>query len=176
MYNRPKVLTPEQVVRRVQNRPLEYTAYHEAGHAVIAYRLGYGTKKVTIVPNRGTRGSWAGTTLPDNWSVDAIKIDMAGALGEDLVNPVPFNEHIQLGAGHDWRNTRRSVREMVGFGFISYQDRDGLVDELMHDTRALVQRDKEAIARVAEALLERKTLTGDDIRMIMEQCDDPHRH
>jgi ATP-dependent Zn protease len=166
-YNRRKTLTPQEVSERCRNIPLKHTAYHEAGHAVMAYRVGHGIKKVTITPNRGTLGKYVGST-PRRKSPDAIRIDLAGALAEALVNPIPFDEHIQLGAHGDWQLTRRSVREFVDLGFIPKQERDILIDELLHDTRALVRRDKEAITSVAEALLERKTLTGDDVRRIVE--------
>jgi hypothetical protein len=35
----------------------EVTAYHEAGHAVIAYVLGYKPKSATIIPTRDANGT-----------------------------------------------------------------------------------------------------------------------
>jgi ATP-dependent Zn protease len=142
---------------------LEYTAYHEAGHAVIALRLGYEVGKVTIKRRQGVLGR---ADIRNRTSPDDIRISLAGALAEALVNP--SDEKIQLGAHYDWRNTRRSVREFVALGFINGRERDILIEELLHETRALVRRDREVIARVAEALLEHKTLTGDDIKRIVE--------
>jgi ATP-dependent Zn protease len=98
-------------------------------------------------------------------SPDDIKISLAGALAEGLVNP--SDEQIQLGSRYDWRNTRRSAREFVALGFIDGREKNTLIEELLHETRALVRRDKDAIARIAAALLEHKTLTGDDIKRIV---------
>jgi ATP-dependent Zn protease len=143
---------------------LEYIAYHEAGHAVIALRLGYEVGKVRINPRRGSGSA----QIRNRMSPDDIRIDLAGALAEALVNPTSFEEKIQLSARGDWRNARRSTREFVALGFINGREKGILIEELIQETRALVRRDKEAIARVAEALLERKTLTGEDIKRIVE--------
>jgi ATP-dependent Zn protease len=159
-----KKLTYQEVSEHWRNVSLEHTAYHEAGHAVIALRLGYEVKKVKINPIRKSGRA----TIPSKRSPDDIKIYLAGPLAEALVNPTPFNEKIQLGARFDWRDVRRSVREFVALGFIDGREKDILIEELFHETKALVHRDRKAIAAVAEALLERNTLTGDDIARIVE--------
>jgi ATP-dependent Zn protease len=143
---------------------LKYTAYHEAGHAVIAIRLGYEVEKVTIKRRQGVLGR---AVIRNRRSPDDIRVSLAGALAEALVNP--SDEEIQLGARTDWRNTRRSTREFVSLGFIGRNERNILIEELMHDTRALVWRDREAIGRVAEALLKHVTLNGDAIKRIVEE-------
>jgi hypothetical protein len=145
--------------------PLEHIAYHEAGHAVIAFRLGYEVKWVTIKPRYGSLGR--AEITHGNPSPDDIRIDLAGPLAEALVNSASFDEMIQLGARGDWQWARRSTRNFVALGFINGREKGILIDELLHETRALVRRDKQAIARVAAALLERKTLTGDDIKRIV---------
>ena len=141
----------------------KHTAYHEAGHAVIALRLGYEVGKVTIRRRYTSLGS---AQIRNRTSPDDIRIDLAGALAEALVNP--SNEKIQLGSRGDWRNTRRSTREFVALGFIGDQEKGILIEELLQETRASVRRDKEVIAQVAAALLEHETLTGKDIKRIME--------
>jgi hypothetical protein len=145
--------------------PLEHIAYHEAGHAVVAFRLGYEIRKVTIRRRYSSLGS---AEIRNRTSPDDIRIDLAGALAEALVNPTPFNEKIQLGSRGDWRNTRRSVREFVALGFINGREKGILIEELLQETRALVWRDREAIARVAAALLKHGTLTGVDIKRIVD--------
>jgi ATP-dependent Zn protease len=141
---------------------IKHTAYHEAGHAVMALRLGYEVGKVTIVRRQGVLGK---ADIRKRTSPDDIKIDLAGQLAEALVNP--SEEQIQLGASSDWRSVRRSTREFVGW-FIGDREGGTLIEELLHETRALVRRDKNAISRVAEALLARKTLTGAEIKRIVE--------
>ena len=140
----------------------EHIAYHEAGHAVIALRLGYEIGKVRINPKRGTGIA----EIRNRYSPDDIRISLAGPLAEALVNP--NDEQIELGAFCDRRNTRRSTREFVALGFVNSREKDILIEELLHETRALVRRDEKAIAAVAEALLEHRTLTGADIKRIVE--------
>jgi hypothetical protein len=147
---------------------IEHIAYHEAGHAVIAFRLGYEVKKVTIKPNYRRRALGNAKVTHRGWSPDVIRIDLAGPLAEALVNPSPFHEMIEAGSRGDWLETRRATRNFVALGFISGREKNAVIEELMHETRALVRRDQEAIARVAEALLARQTLTGDDIKRIVE--------
>jgi hypothetical protein len=143
----------------------KHTAYHEAGHAVVALRLGYEVGKVTIKPRYGSLGR---TEIRHRSpSPDDIRFDLAGALAEALVNPNRWE--IQFGARADWQFTRRSVRKFVALGFINGREGDVLIDELLHETRALVWRDRKAIARVAAALLKHATFTGDDIKRIMEE-------
>jgi ATP-dependent Zn protease len=143
---------------------IKHTAYHEAGHAVIAIRLGYEVKKASIVRRQGVLGRV--TTRNRTSSPDDIRFDLAGQLAEALVNP--NDEQVQIGAHSDWRNTRRSVSEFIALGFIGDEEGSTLIDELLHETRALVHRDRDVIGRVADALLERKTLTGLEIKQIME--------
>ena len=122
--------------------PLKHIAYHEAGHAVVAFRLGYEVGKVTIVPRYGSLGRadiTHGSPSPDD-----IRIDLAGPLAEDLINSASFHERIQQGSRGDWRNTRRSTREFVALGFIGGREKGILIDELLQETRALVRRDRQA--------------------------------
>jgi hypothetical protein len=123
-------------------------------------------EKVTIVPHRGSLGRYFCKDHP--LAPDDIRINYAGALAEALVNQSPLDFLVQNGSRSDWRNARRNARECVDAGFIHGREKGTLIDELLKETRALVRRDKAAIAQVAEALLEHKTLTGEDIRRIVE--------
>jgi hypothetical protein len=80
-------ITHQKALRR------EATAYHEAGHAVIAYVLGYKPKSVTIVPTHDANGSVAyplhGIALDSDGSDRAhlrleipIQISYAGLLAQ----------------------------------------------------------------------------------------------
>jgi len=150
----------------------EHTAYHEAGHAVIGLVLGYDVRKATIRPRYSYLGSaWiskkrngslgatevqAGSTESDDFG--GICIDLAGPLAEMLVNPIPFDELIRCAANSDWRSAQRHARR------ISRRQADILIDVVMGETRTLVEQHRDAIARVAAALLEHETLTADDIK------------
>ena len=92
-----------------------------------------------------------------------IKINLAGPLAEQLVSPLPFDELIESGSRGDWRRARRTARQSN-----LPREAEILIVMLALETAALVQQHKEAITRVATALLERETLTGDDIRSLVD--------
>jgi hypothetical protein len=54
----------------------KHMAYHEAGHAVIALRLGYEVGKVKINPKRGSGSA----QIRNRMSPDDIRIDLAAAV------------------------------------------------------------------------------------------------
>jgi ATP-dependent Zn protease len=134
----------------------KHIAYHEAGHAVIGHVLGCEVRMATIKPKYSSLGS---ADVQPGGAVDVatahIKVDLAGPLAERLVSPHSFFDLIHRGSQKDWRSAWKAAQ----------RDEDVILG-LIHETKALVQRHREAIARVAAALLERETLTGDDIRRI----------
>ena len=95
---------------------LRNTAYHEAGHALIAQLLENADQvhKVTIIP----RGRALGLTqmLPENdrygysrnWALDQIAVLFGGRIAEEVV----FNE-ITTGAGNDFDRASDLARKMV---------------------------------------------------------------
>ena len=73
----------------------ERKAYHEAGHAVAAYRLGVEVRSATILPDHYSAGYvthgdlFCGHTLGSDRAVleRAIKISLAGPLAEARFSP-----------------------------------------------------------------------------------------
>lgn len=63
-------------------RRLEATAYHEAGHAVVAVRLGVKVRSVHIIPDGDTAGACLGRPFPEWFSPD-IELN---AKGQDLLD------------------------------------------------------------------------------------------
>jgi ATP-dependent Zn protease len=151
-----------------------HIAYHEAGHAVIALILGYKVGKVTIKPRYSqltlgrTEGIQPGEAssnrVVDREATD-IKIDLAGPLAEQLINPAPFDELIENGSGGDWRSARRTARS---FGLNTPREAEILIVRYALESAVLVQQHQEAITRVAAALLEHETLVGDEIKRIAD--------
>src|SRR5262245_22993612 len=129
------------------------TAYHEAGHAVIALRLGYNVKKATSRPaysylgsawdsNKRSLGSTevqAGSLDSDADLVGHICVDLAGTLAEQLVSRSSFEELIRHWSSADWRNAQKRARR------INRRQAGTLIDALIEETRALVQQHREAI-------------------------------
>ncbi|MCH7624455.1 MAG: ATP-dependent zinc metalloprotease FtsH [Chloroflexi bacterium] len=107
---------PERKSRVVSDREKEITAYHEAGHALVAHVLPDADNpfKVTII----ARGSTAGHTryLPEEdrhlWTKSQFKDTMAAALGGRVAEEVIFDD-ITTGASDDLEQATNIARSMV---------------------------------------------------------------
>ena len=107
---------PARRSRVVNKREKEITAYHEAGHAVVAYLLPHTDPvfKVTIV----SRGSMGGYTryLPDEdrhmWTKSQFEDQLAAALGGRAAEETIFEE-ITTGASNDLEQATSIARTMV---------------------------------------------------------------
>jgi cell division protease FtsH len=187
------------------------TAYHEAGHALVA-KLTKGSDpvhKVSIIP----RGRALGVTmqLPEDdrhtyskeFLTDSIVMLMGGRVAEELV----LNQ-LTTGAGNDIERATGVARKMVckwgmsdTLGPLSYGEKDEeifLGRELIahknfsEDTSRLIDSEVRAIVErcharaktllseniavlhaIAKALLERETISGADIDLIMNGQDLP---
>ncbi|MCH7802187.1 MAG: AAA family ATPase, partial [Chloroflexi bacterium] len=107
---------PERKSRVVSEREKELTAYHEAGHALVAHVLPNSDKpfKVTIV----SRGQTGGHTryLPEEdrhiWTKSQFEDMIAAALGGRVAEEVIFDE-VTTGAGNDLEQATNIARTMV---------------------------------------------------------------
>ena len=107
---------PARRSRVISDREKEMTAYHEAGHALVAHVLPNADKpfKVTIV----ARGQSGGHTryLPEEdrnlWTRDQFKDMLAAAMGGRVAEELVFDE-ITTGAGSDIEQATNIARQMV---------------------------------------------------------------
>ena len=107
---------PARKSRVILEREREMTAYHEAGHALVAHLLPNAdpVAKVTIV----ARGSMGGYTryLPENerhmWTLNQFKDHMAAAMGGRVSEEITFGE-ITTGASNDLEQATNMARTMV---------------------------------------------------------------
>jgi cell division protease FtsH len=187
------------------------TAYHEAGHTIVAKILP-GTDpihKVSIIP----RGRALGVTmqLPQderhNYSKTYLENNLAVLLGGRVAEELVFNQ-MTTGAGNDIERATKMARKMVcewgmsetigplAFGgkgeevflgreFTQHKEYSEetarLIDEevkkIVRDAyekaKNLVQENIESLHNLAEALLERETLTGVEVEMVMKGQDLP---
>ena len=110
------VAGPERRSRVINQREKELTAYHEAGHALVAHLLPNADRpyKVTIV----TRGATAGHTryLPEEdrnlWTKNQFEDMLAAALGGRVAEELVFDE-ITTGASNDLEQVTRIAKTMV---------------------------------------------------------------
>ena len=182
------------------------TAYHEAGHAVVAALLEKADPlhKVSIIP----RGMAMGVTmlLPENdrhthdrdYVEAMIAVKMGGRLAEEI-----FLGQVTTGASDDIQKATDLARRMVCewgmsevLGPLSF-DRAGhevflgrdlaarkdysestaeaidaevhrIVDDAYHRAKELLEKNRDRLAAVAEALLEREVLNSAEVQLVLE--------
>jgi cell division protease FtsH len=183
------------------------TAYHEAGHALVA-KLIPGTDpvhKVTIIPRGMALGLTQQVPIDDRHTytreflTNNLAILFGGRVAEELCL-----KHMTTGAGNDLERATDLARKMVcewgmserlgpmtfgkkeeqiflGRDFTQQQDySQGTAEEIDKEVRRLIQEAYErakrlltrglpVLHRMAEVLLERESLDGSDIDVILKQ-------
>ncbi len=181
------------------------TAYHEAGHALVAVLTEHSdpVHKVTIIP----RGMALGLTqtLPEedrhSYTREQMTAIIKYAMGGRAAEEVVFR-HFSTGAANDLQRATRLARDMICnygmsdvIGPVSYDDENGdvflgrdymtrknysektaeLIDEevkrllsrLYLEARGVLERERAALDRIADALLERETLETADLKKLV---------
>jgi cell division protease FtsH len=170
-------------------------AYHEAGHALMQVLSGEDTikvQKVTIIPRGRSLGSTHFTPERDllNYSreqlVARLRCLMAGRVAEELAIGT-----ITSGASGDIQEATRTARQMVfewgmsplGFMALSRPDNDQplasqqtlneaerhlreLLDGNYAATTRALSEHRAALDAIAEALIDRETISGDEVRRL----------
>jgi len=200
------VAGPERKGRLISDREKLITAYHEVGHAVVAFHMPHldPIHKVTII----ARGQSGGHTrlLPTEdrhlWTRSQMEEMLAFALGGLSAEELVFGEG-STGASNDLQQATDIARRMVtaygmsdSIGTVSLNGHGGVVDYLGTDvfeqrnyseeTAALVDREirrmideahrkakeilgtyREDMARVAELLKEKETISGEEMEKLL---------
>jgi cell division protease FtsH len=184
-----KVITPEE--KRV-------IAYHEAGHALISELLPSVPRvhKISIIPRGHALGYTLNVSEEDRYLrskpelLDYLKVLLGGYITEQIVF-----ERTTTGAADDLRRVVEMSRAMIeeyGMGsrlFLANasgndaitsesmlrrrdEEQEGLVDEALFEARLLVTDNREALDRLAEALLANETLNRFEIRALVDRDAD----
>jgi cell division protease FtsH len=184
------------------------TAYHEAGHSLVAlYSPGHDPlHKVTIIP----RGRALGVTmaLPERdrygFSIKELGARLAMAFGGRVAEELVFGpENVTTGAADDIRQATNLARRMVTewgmspkLGRLRYEENEEeiflghsvtqrknvsdatahvideeirrLVDEAEARARLILTENLDGLHKVAEALLEYETLSGEDVKAALK--------
>jgi cell division protease FtsH len=188
------------------------TAYHEAGHAIVAALMPHADPlhKVTIIP----RGMALGVTmqLPEtdkhNYTLDYLETRIAVMMGGRLAEEIFLNQ-MSTGAGSDIESATELSRKMVcewgmsKLGPLTFgkkeeqiflgrelaQHRDfseetakeidsevrRLVNKGYENAKRVIEENKEALARIAEALLDREVLDSNELKLVLEGKQLPAR-
>ena len=137
-----------------------FVAWHEAGHAVVGYRLGFYGGTVTIVPDKA-KGSLGSATGEGPWvcgtkDEDYIVTLYAGHAAECLRSPKPMRSY----------RDNETARELLK------SRPKGTAKRLRAKAARLVRKNREQIEAVATALIEDKTLVEEDWDMIVSAIDE----
>jgi cell division protease FtsH len=188
------------------------TAFHEAGHALVAFFVPYADPlhKVTIIP----RGMALGVTMQlpvddkHTYTRDYLESQLAIMMGGRVAEE-QFLNHITTGAGNDIEQATALARRMVcdfgmsALGPLAYGKNQGEIflgrdistsRDFSEDTAIKIDQEvkrfvmtgytraqeaitsnREAVVRIAEALLVREVLDGAEIKLLIEGKPLPER-
>lgn len=149
------------------------TAFHEAGHAVMAELLGRPIEKVTILPAKlNVGGARLGACKIQKGrkkaSKDAIEDEVLILLSGMVAESHYTNKYSQIGAAQDLMMVRRQLMNRAQ----SEKKLERLTSRLLHKTEHLLAEDtnRRAIKLIAQELLERETISGRTVRHFLDQA------
>ena len=166
---------PERRSRVISEREREMTAFHEAGHALVAWKLPHAdpVHKISIV----ARGGMGGYTrlVPDEdrflWTRNQFEDMLATALGGRIAEELTFNE-VTTGASNDLETaTRISLRMIKQYGMSpnlgprTFGRREELVflGREIHEERDYSDKVAEEIDQEVQRLIQNAYDTAKDI-------------
>ena len=209
------LMGPERRSMVMSQDEKELTAWHEAGHAIVALKVPRAdpVHKATIIP----RGRALGMVmqLPEDDKLSMSRIEMTSRLaiimGGRVAEEEKFgDENVTAGAASDIQQATRLARAMVtrwglsdAIGPVDYGEDQGqvflgqqlvqsssvseetskkieeevraLINQGMQDARTIMTDYRKEWSDLAEALLEYETLTGDEIRALINEGKQPER-
>lgn len=142
-------------------RPSLATAYHEAGHCVVAWCLGLRPRRVEIVGNRGIAAHGrAGAAAERRTGIEAeIRICLAGPIAQRLAKPHSWRH--RHGAEDLWQASKLAARLHADPG-----EADALIHRLEQETRAMLREERvwSMVTALAARLVADGTLEGKALR------------
>jgi cell division protease FtsH len=190
-----RVIAGLQTRRVINPRERKIVAYHEAGHALIGELLRTDMKlhKISIVPRGQALGYVLNLPEEDRYLMskeelmDHMKAMFGGYVAEQLV----FGR-VTTGPSDDLKRIvelSRSMIEDYGMGTqlianvngankelseearrVRDREQQALIDEAQWSARLLITEYRDVLEAIAEKLLEKETLTGDEMNKIIEEA------
>ncbi|XP_018423005.1 PREDICTED: ATP-dependent zinc metalloprotease YME1L1 isoform X3 [Nanorana parkeri] len=195
-FAKDKILMgPERRSVEIDDKNKTITAYHESGHAIIAYftKDSMPINKATIMPRGPTLGHVSLLPENDRWSetksqlLAQMDVSMGGRVAEEIIfGP----ENITTGASSDFDSATKIAKLMVTkfgmsekLGVMTYSD----MGKLSPETQAAIEQEVRTLLKdsyeraklilkthakehksLAEALLSHETLDAKEIQMVVE--------
>lgn len=183
IYNAPESTAPHNPV------VLERTAYHEAGHAVVAEILESGSVDlVSVRKNTGTVGGFTSYHNPDDYWISKTHMEnrVIAILGGKAATELIFGE-ADTGANNDLHRAfdivQRFADNYCSYGFGYWEGRDSSSDRLLRRedritadmetyyarARKILIDNKAFLEALAKRLQEKDTLVSSEIKEIKEK-------
>ncbi|XP_069815222.1 ATP-dependent zinc metalloprotease YME1L1 isoform X2 [Dendropsophus ebraccatus] len=195
-FAKDKILMgPERRSVEIDDKNKTITAYHESGHAIIAYftKDAMPINKATIMPRGPTLGHVSLLPENDRWSetrsqlLAQMDVSMGGRVAEEIIfGP----ENITTGASSDFDSATKIAKLMVTrfgmsekLGVMTYSD----IGKLSPETQAAIEQEVRTLLKdsyeraknllkthakehknLAEALLMYETLDAKEIQIVLE--------
>ncbi len=151
------------------SKELQSTAYHEAGHAVISWALEYEVYKITIVPSGDKAGlvihqnPLFGVPLDRDNSPNAVAqakkgmmISLAGPIAQRKFSPESWQDHH---GAVDLESVADYALRLSG----SEEDANVFLESFDLEIKGMVDRYWLEIQNLASALLEKRTMTAEEV-------------
>ncbi|CAN9506420.1 unnamed protein product [Ophioblennius macclurei] len=195
-FSKDKILMgPERRSVEIDKKNKTITAYHESGHAIVAYytKDAMPINKATIMPRGPTLGHVSMLPENDRWSetraqlLAQMDVSMGGRVAEELIFG---DEYITTGASSDFDGATKIAKMMVTrfgmsdkLGVMTYGD----VSKQSPETQAAIEQEVRVLLKdsynraksllktyskehkkLADALLTYETLDAKEIQMVLE--------
>uniref|UniRef100_A0A8C5P3R0 ATP-dependent zinc metalloprotease YME1L1 n=1 Tax=Jaculus jaculus TaxID=51337 RepID=A0A8C5P3R0_JACJA len=155
-FSKDKILMgPERRSVEIDNKNKTITAYHESGHAIIAYytKDAMPINKATIMPRGPTLGHVSLLPENDRWNetraqlLAQMDVSMGGRVAEELIFGT---DHITTGASSDFDNATKIAKRMVTkfgmsekLGVMTYSD----TGKLSPETQSAIEQEIRILLR-----------------------------
>lgn len=177
----------------IKEEDKELTAYHEAGHAIVASKLaGYNVSKVSIIPT--TRGA-GGYTLIDNGETmyrskkdlyNQVAISLGGRIAEEIIYG---KDLVTTGASSDIKNATniaRGIIEAYGmsdrFGMVNLENFKGIESSVMDESHRIIseiysstfeflRQNTALLHKLKEELIEKEILHENELKEIYKTSE-----
>lgn len=144
------------------------TAYHEAGHAVVAVLLGKAVHRVSVVP----KWTWAGKCefgpgqhkRAESWIEREVLVSLAGLAAEARHT----GSYDRVGAARDLLFVRQTLRHRT-----TSRGWERLERRMLSKVEAMLADDVawNAVTRIAEALLQHGTISGRMVQHLVAEAE-----